>query len=240
MFNILKKQKQSCISAVVVAAGMGTRMGGIDKQQIMLEDVPVVVRSIMQLSLCREVTEIVLVCRKEEIANYLHMVQDYALEKVSNIVAGGQQRQDSAFNGIAACSSKADFFVIHDGARPLITPELVSECIAAAKQYGAAAAGVPVKDTIKVADSNGFIVSTPDRGGLFSIQTPQIFESELYKAAMDKAAKAGNYYTDDCQLIEQTGKKVYISKGSYENIKITTPEDIAAARTFLAIREGMV
>jgi 2-C-methyl-D-erythritol 4-phosphate cytidylyltransferase len=234
-----KKRKSAFVSAIIVAAGAGSRMGGVDKQQIMLLDgVPIVARSIQQFQDCPRIAEIVVVCREEEIANFYHILRDFGLDKVVSVVAGGAQRQNSVFAGIAACSEEADFFAIHDGARPLILPEQIENCLSAAMEYGAAAVGVPVKDTIKIETPDHFIKATPDRGSLKAIQTPQIFAAKLYREAMGQAKAAGRFYTDDCQLVEHAGGKVYIAEGSYENIKITTPEDIAHANAILAYREG--
>lgn len=238
LFRKKDKAPPLFVSAVIVAAGAAQRMGGVDKQQLMLGELPVVVRSVVQFCLSPRISEVVLVCRQEEIGDYLHMVQDFQLDKVSSVVAGGCQRQDSVFAGIAACSSQADFFAIHDGARPLILPEQIEGCITDALAYGAAAVGVPVKNTIKVRNNEGFISSTPDRASLWSIQTPQIFDAALYKNAMAQAKHNGRSYTDDCQLVEHMGHSVFISEGSYENIKITTPEDVILAHAILAWREG--
>lgn len=240
MFDFFKKSKQKpvYISAVIVAAGAGTRMGGLDKQQLVLMDgAPVVARSVQQFQDSPRISEIVVVCREDEVANYYHILRDFGLDKVASVVAGGPQRQDSVFNGIAACSKDAEFYAIHDGARPLITPEQIENCISDAMEYGAAAVGIPVKDTIKVESRDGFVQSTPDRSSLKAIQTPQIFESKLYRRAMSKASAEKRSYTDDCQLVEHAGGKVFITEGSYENIKITTPEDIAHANAILAFRE---
>jgi 2-C-methyl-D-erythritol 4-phosphate cytidylyltransferase len=233
-----KKNPPITVSAVIVAAGAGTRMGGVDKQQILIEDIPIIVRSVQSYMACPRITEIIVVCRDNEMANYLHMVQDFELGGVTSVVAGGTQRQDSVFAGIEACSENAGFYAIHDGARPLVTPEIIDGCIDAAVQHGAAAAGVPVKDTIKVITPEGFVQATPDRAALVAIQTPQVFEAGLYKSAMVQAKHYKRYYTDDCQLVEQAGKKVFIAGGSYENIKITTPEDVATAQVILAYRAG--
>ena len=242
MFDFLKRKKDKLpfISAVVVAAGSGTRMGMPDKLLLELGDMPVIAHSLAAFCDCRRISEIILVCREEEVAGYYHLVQDYGLVAVRKVVAGGKERQDSVFAGIAACSPDADYFAIHDGARPLVTPELVGECIDAAIEHGAAAAGVPVKDTIKIANTDGFIESTPDRSKLYAIQTPQIFEAKLYRLAMAGAIHIGRSFTDDCQLVEQAGHKVYIANGSYENIKITTPEDIATAHALLEYREYQI
>ena len=221
------------VSAVIVAAGSGSRMHGIDKQAVMLGDMPVIVRSIMQFEECPAVNEIVLVCRYDDIPHYYTVVQDFGFNKVSRIVSGGSDRQSSVFRGVAACSAQAALFAIHDGARPLVTQRVIAECIEAAALHGAAAAGVPVKDTIKQIGTDGFVAGTPDRSTLVAIQTPQIFAAQLYREAMALAIQENRSYTDDCQLIEHSGHSVFVSRGSYSNIKITTPDDLAIAGALL-------
>ena len=233
-----QKKRLPRISAVIVAAGSASRMHGIDKQAVLLGEMPVVIRSLVVFEQCELVDELIMVCREEDIANYYTLIQDFGLSKVKQIVAGGRERQDSVFRGIAVCSPDAEFFAIHDGARPLVTPEIITECIEAAILHGAAAAGVPVKDTIKQVRGDNSIVSTPNRAGLVAIQTPQIFAAQLYRDAMAPAVRQGKYYTDDCQLIEQSGHHVFVSRGSYSNIKITTPEDLAIAQAILDYSEG--
>jgi 2-C-methyl-D-erythritol 4-phosphate cytidylyltransferase len=187
---------------------------------------------------CAEIREIVLVCREEDIAKYYALAQEHTLAKVRRIVAGGEERQASVFNGVEACSPEAAYYAIHDGARPLVTPEVIGDCLGAAIRYGAAAAGVPVKDTIKVASPEGFIHATPPRESLYAIQTPQIFEASLYQKAMEEARRSGGRYTDDCQLVERSGHRVFISRGDYANIKLTTPEDLVVASALIGYYEG--
>lgn len=240
LFSKKDKAGGHIISAVVVAAGSSSRMLGIDKQQAELCGIPVIVRSIAAVSACARVNEIVIVCRREQIAEYYDMARFFGMEKVSSVVAGAEHRQDSVFAGIAACGKDADFYAIHDGARPLILPEEIDSCIDLAIETGAAAVGARVKDTIKICDKNAEIISTPNRETLWAVQTPQIFSSVLYKRAMEAAIRGGRRYTDDCQLIENFGHKVVISEASSENIKITTPADLAIADAILRWREGIL
>lgn len=232
-----KNKQQPFISAVVAAAGAASRMDGVDKQMLPLGGVPVVARSIGALCACARVAEVVVVCRGEQIAGYYDLVRYYGFDKVVSVVVGGETRQASVFGGVRACSDKAEYFVIHDGARPLTLPDEIEQCIDAAVAAKAAAVGVPVKDTIKVCGPNGAIISTPKRETLWAVQTPQIFEAGIYKRAMETAISSGRSYTDDCQLVEAIGRAVVISRGSYGNIKITTQEDIAVARAILEFRE---
>jgi len=234
-----KKKTVPFISAVIAAAGEGRRMGGIDKQQVMLLDgMPVIAHSIRQFQECPRIAEIIVVCQEENVADYYHIIRDFDLDKVASVVAGGEERQSSVFAGISACNPDADFYAVHDGARPLVLLEIIESCISEAIKHGAAAVGVPVKDTIKIEGKTGFINSTVDRSTLRAIQTPQIFEAKAYHRAMSLAKSRGHTYTDDCQLMEHAGKDVFIAPGSYDNIKITTPEDIAHANAILSYRMG--
>lgn len=151
--------------------------------------------------------------------------------KPLTITEGGKERQDSVSNGAALCGD-AEYIAVHDAARPFITPEEIETVCADAEKYGAATLAVPVKDTIKVAAADGTVCATPERSTLRAIQTPQVFRLSLYKEALCLAKNAGKQYTDDCQLIEAAGGKVYLTPGDYKNIKITTPEDLLVAEAF--------
>jgi len=235
-----KKQQPPFVSAVIAAAGSASRMGGLDKQTARIGDMPVVAHSIEALSLSGAVSEIVLVCKPEQIPRYYAMARELGLGLVAKVVGGGDTRQDSVFAGIEACSDEAEYYVIHDGARPLAAPEIIGDCVYAATIHGAAAPGVPPKDTVKRVDSRGFVKETLDRDGLVTIQTPQAFAAGLYREAMALARRGGLNFTDDCQLIENCGHKVYVVPGGYGNIKITTPEDLAVACAMLRLKsEGL-
>ena len=239
MFGFAKKtEPEPFVSAIIVAAGTASRMGGLNKQTAVIDEIPVVVRSIAAFNACPRICEIIVVCREEHIADFFDLVREYQLDKVSSVVTGGQTRQDSVFGGVEACSSETAYIAVHDGARPLVTQQIIEACLDAAVMYGAAAAGVRSKDTVKLADARGVILSTPDREKTYNIQTPQAFSAVLYRRAMALALREQRVYTDDCQLVERAGEQVYISQGSYENIKITTPEDLAVANAILTYREG--
>ncbi|MCL2579321.1 MAG: 2-C-methyl-D-erythritol 4-phosphate cytidylyltransferase [Oscillospiraceae bacterium] len=223
---------------MAVAAGKSSRMEGIDKQSALLDQTPVVARSLLALSECALVSEVVLVCPPGRVADYYEIVREYELDAVSIVVEGGETRQASVFAGVSACDAQATHFAIHDGARPLVTPGEIEDCIRAAIEHRAAALGVKVKDTLKRADKDGFIAGTIDREPLVAIQTPQVFEAGLYRRALALALQEKRDYTDDCQLVERLGQKVYIVRGEYMNIKITTPQDLAIAEGILQMREG--
>ena len=238
MFGKWKKKIETPdTSAVVVAAGSSSRMGGMDKQLALLDDVPVLIHSLQRLDSCPSVREIIVVTREESIPLLHQMIADFRIQKVRSIVAGGSTRQQSVRNGFCQVSEDSRLVAIHDGARPLVRPEDVEACISAARASGASALGVPVKDTIKQIDASGKILSTPDRSSLYAAQTPQVFSVESYRLAVKKADAAGRDFTDDCQLLEYAGVPVQMVKGSYDNIKITTPEDLAAAAAFLAYQK---
>ena len=218
------------VSAVIVAAGNSTRMG-TPKQFLPLCGRPLIAYTLAAFESCAAIGEIVVVARHEDRARLQELASAYGITKLSAIVCGGDTRQQSVKNGVDACS--AAFVAIHDGARPLITPDLIEQVVQAAVQYGAAAAAVRTKDTVKIADENGMIMSTPDRATVWNVQTPQIFERTVFERAWENAAQHGLSVTDDCQLAEAIGQSVKLVEGSYRNIKVTTPEDVAIAEEWL-------
>lgn len=175
-----------------------------------------------------DVDEVIVVAREKDIPAFSDILTD---ERVSFVV-GGDTRQQSVMNAVDVIDD-CELIIIHDGARPLIKSEDIENTIRAAKENKASAVGVFVKDTVKVVDKNGFVVSTPDRSTLFAVQTPQIFDFELYKNAAQNAREKGLDFTDDCQLVESFNQKVKTVVGSYSNIKITTPDDIVLAENLL-------
>lgn len=175
-----------------------------------------------------DIDEVIVVAREKDIPAFSDILTD---ERVSFVV-GGDTRQQSVMNAVDVIDN-CELIIIHDGARPLIKSEDIENTIRAAKENKAAAVGVFVKDTVKVVDKNGFVVSTPDRSTLFAVQTPQIFDFELYRKAAQNAREKGLDFTDDCQLVESFNQKVKTVVGSYSNIKITTPDDIVLAENLL-------
>jgi len=225
------------VAVIVAAAGQGKRMGGqINKQYLLLRDKPVVAHSLLLFQQSLVVNNIILVVPDGEVEYCQEtMVAGYGLSKVS-VVAGGKERQDSVFNGLKQVKD-AQVVVVHDGARPLLTNGELEEVVNCAMTYGGAILAVQVKDTVKVVSEDKRILSTPERGSLWAAQTPQAFRRELlweaYTSAMDKEF----YGTDDASLVEAKGYSVRIVPGSYENIKVTTPEDLIVAETILQRRE---
>lgn len=234
MLNITGKEKK-IVSAVIVSAGNSTRMGGINKQFLELNNAPVIVNTIIPFQKSTIIDEIIIVTRECDLDEVAKLVEEYELNKVSNIVAGGETRQLSVYEGVISTSEIADLVVIHDGARPLVSDSVITETIKAAADFGAAATGVKVKDTVKIVDENDNIIDTPDRAFMRFIQTPQVFNKKLYLQAVDSVENSKDF-TDDCMLIEAYGKTVKYVDGDYENIKITTPEDISIAENFLKRR----
>jgi len=214
-------------AAIIVAAGSASRMNGIDKQFALLGNEPVVLHSILLFDQMDEIHKIVVVTRPEQIERIKALCKD-RLHKDLLVVSGGATRQESVQNGIAV-SEDCDYLAIHDGARPLVKAGDVRKVLEDARIYGAATLGVPTKDTVKLAADDKSIASTPPRDRVYQIQTPQVFEKSLYLHAVSIAKQRGQDFTDDCQLAEADGKKVYITTGSYSNIKITTPEDLGIA-----------
>lgn len=229
------------IAAVCLAAGQGKRMqSNVQKQYLLIEDKPVLYYALKAFQ-NSPVDEVVLVvgageeeyCAKE-------IVERYGFTKVKAVVAGGKERYHSVFCGLTALE-KADYVLIHDGARPFLTLEIIERCIAGAKEYRACVAGMPVKDTIKLADDDCNIESTPERSKVWQIQTPQAFSYDLIKEAYtilikqeEEGISTSIPVTDDAMVVEYfLNQKVHLVYGSYENIKITTPEDMLVASAFL-------
>lgn len=234
MLNITEKEN-IFVSAVIVSAGNSTRMGGINKQFLELDGAPVIVNTITAFQNSHLVDEIVIVTRECDIDKIKNLVSKYNFTKVSAVVCGGETRQLSVYNGVVQTSTDTQVVAIHDGARPLVSDRVITETIKTASECGAAATGVKVKDTVKVVDDNDNIIDTPDRAYMRFIQTPQVFNKKLYLDAV-KTVENSKDFTDDCMLIEAYGKTVKFVDGDYENIKITTPEDIELAESYLKRR----
>jgi 2-C-methyl-D-erythritol 4-phosphate cytidylyltransferase len=219
-------------SAVIVAAGSSSRMCGISKQLAALDDMPVIAHSIKAFQAANHIRDIVLVSRPDDVKQFLNICRKYNFHKVRFILTGGETRQQSVFNGVRLIKDSA-YFAIHDGARPLVRPDTIDKVVEYARLYGAATAAVPSKDTVKISDENSFVKDTPDRQFVWCIQTPQVFERKLYLNAIESNNVNESYFTDDCQLIEHFGHRVFLVKSEYSNIKITTPEDITIAECML-------
>lgn len=223
-------------SVIVAAAGSSRRMEGQNKLMLPLDGIPVLARTLLALDGSRLIDEIVVAVREEDLLPTGDLCRLYGVTKPVKIVRGGESRLDSVLAAAMECREDAAFLAVHDGARPLADPELIDRVVALAHRTNAAAPAVPVKDTIKVV-RDGRVESTPDRALLRAVQTPQVFDAQLLRAALQSAQTLGAEITDDCSAVERLGKEVYLTEGSYENIKITTPEDMFLACELLRRRE---
>lgn len=221
-------------SVVIVCAGNSTRMGGVNKILLPLGERLVIGVTMQAFQQCESVSEIVIVAREDDIPAIQAEAEAAGITKLAACTTGGSTRQESVINGIRRISKEAELVAVHDGARPLVKPEHIERVIKDASVFGGATLGVPVKDTIKTVD-DGLITDTPPRSSLYITQTPQIFKRRLYFEGIDFALEHGLDFTDDCQLVEAIGGKVYMTVGDYTNIKITTPEDIRIAEVLLEL-----
>ena len=223
-------------TAIVLAAGQGKRMNAsIQKQYLLIKDKPVLYYSLKAFEDCPFIDEIILVTGTEEIAYCRQeFVEKYGFRKIQRIVAGGKERYHSVYEGLKA-SENADYVYIHDGARPFLTQDILERAKEEVETSGACVVGMPVKDTIKISDGNGTAVDTPKRDLVWLIQTPQVFSYELIYQAYKKLMSGDTVaVTDDAMVLEvMENRKVRLVKGSYQNIKITTPEDLLIAEVFL-------
>lgn len=216
--------------AVIVAAGNASRMGGIDKILAPLGGIPVILRTVQAFQECDAVKEIVVVTRQDLIAPIMDLCKD--IPKLTAVVLGGADRQASVMNGLNVLSSKVRLVAIHDGARPLVTWQLIDTTVRAARAYGAAAPAIPVKDTVKVVQGD-LVQHTLDRSTLRAVQTPQVFDIDLLRGALEKAEKEELMLTDDCSAVEAIGFSVKLVEGLEQNLKITTPPDLRLAEIYL-------
>lgn len=225
--------------AIIPSAGMGRRMGSKKKNYLALLDRPVLAHTLAAFESAASIDAVILVVPpSDERFCTDEIVARYGFKKVIKIVAGGAERQDSVKNGILAAGAAFDIIAVHDGARPLVTPDIIDRTVAAAAESGAAIAAVAVKDTVKES-SGGFVRRTVPRADLLSVQTPQVFQRPIIEKAFKTAYEEGFLGTDESSLVERAGMPVRVVEGSYENIKITTPEDMAYAECILKLRLGV-
>lgn len=220
---------KSC-GAVIVAAGSATRMGGIDKVMANLGGEPMIARTVRAFQNCDAITSIVIVTREDLIRPISDLCRD--MKKVAAVVAGGSSRQESVHLGLNALPKGMKLAAVHDGARPLISWQVIDRVVRAANTYGAAAPAIPVKDTIKVVQG-GLVKETPDRSSLMAVQTPQVFDFDLLRGALKKAEEDRTQVTDDCSAVERTGMRIKIVEGDERNLKVTTPMDLKIAELLL-------
>ena len=222
-------------SVIIVAAGSGKRMKStIAKQYIELKGRTILSYTVETFEKSDNIDEIILVTSQEAIDFVTkNIVNKYQFTKVNAVVAGGAERQDSVYNGLKKVSKDTDVVLIHDGVRPFVNDSYITKLESIAMEFGACVLGAPVKDTIKICDSEGYIVDTPNRSTLWLAQTPQCFKYDVIINAYEKAYKEGYTGTDDSVLVEKTGVKVKMVEGDYNNIKITTPEDLYIGEVIL-------
>ena len=225
------------LTVIVPAAGAGRRMGfGKNKAFITIRDIPLLVLCMKMLAETGMVRRVIVVTRAWEITETELMLKEYQdrFPGISwQVTAGGRERQDSVANGLALVTDESGYVAVHDGARPFAGTEVFARTFARAKECGAAIAAVPLKDTVKIVDARGVVVSTPDRSSLCAVQTPQIFEINVLRKGYDFLKEHPVAVTDDASLVEASGHPVAVAEGSYENIKVTTPEDLLLAEKIL-------
>ena len=230
MNTVRSETADELLGVVVVAAGRSTRMGGTDKTFADVHGTPLVGHTLGRIAASDAVDRIVLVVAADAVPEGEAIVRDLAIPKVAAVCPGGARRQDSVFAGLVAMGHRR-WVAIHDGARPCVTPEILRRALTEVRVTGAAIAAVPVKDTIKVVGAGQVISDTPDRANLWAAQTPQAF---AYQTLMDAHRAADIEYTDDAAMVEAAGHRVTVFRGEYENLKVTSPEDLDIVRLLLA------
>ncbi len=226
-------QKNKRVAALIVAAGQGKRFGGaVSKQFLEVCGRPLLWYSLAAFERCAAVDEILVILSSDSIAERTAEIAGWGFDKFSAAVAGGAERHDSVFAGLEALSPEVGYVAIHDGVRPMISPEIIGASIDAALTCGAAIVGVPPKDTIK-RTAGGLIEETLDRSRLLLVQTPQVFRVDLIRAAYERAYELGVFSTDDAALVEAIGQPVCVVTGDYRNIKVTSPEDLLFVNALL-------
>ena len=233
-----RKERHPYCAALVPAAGKSERMGGTDKLTAPLCGVPVLLRTLTALDRASLVDEIVVAVSPERLEELATLCSRAGVKKPLRVVEGGASRAQSVLLAALAAGESCELLAVHDGARPLITPEQVDDMIQLGQRTYAAAPALPVTDTVKVADMAGLVQSTPDRKTLYAVQTPQVFQANILKAALQSALFSGETVTDDCGAVERLGKQVWLAAGDEGNIKITTPTDLAVAEAILHQREA--
>ena len=223
------------ITAIIVAAGSSRRMG-FDKLFANLAGKPVIAHSIDAFEKCPQVDEIIIVAREERLQDFENMVKEQKFRKVVKIVGGGDERHISVWNGLQSVNAGTDYVAIHDGARPLVTPELIQQCIALAEQEGAVSCSAPIPDTVKRASTDQMVTESVERSGLWAMQTPQVFSSGLILQAYAAIIAKNEHVTDEVSAVQKLGKKIALLKNDDWNLKITFPRDLEMAEYILQIR----
>ena len=239
-FHKFREARRPRCSALVAAAGTSSRMGCQGSKLLLpLDGIPVLARALLALQQAARVDEIVIAAREEDILPISELCRTYEITKAAKVIRGGASRAESVLCAALEADPASELLAVHDGARPLAAPALIDAVIEAASRCGAAAPAVPVKDTIKFVREDGSVDSTPERARLRAVQTPQAFERDLLKAALQAAVQQNVPVTDDCSAVERLGKRVYLTQGDEKNIKITSPADLSVAAAILEGEEGL-
>mgnify|MGYP000036007006 FL=1 len=228
MFGKRQNRTHPYCAALIAAAGSSTRYGGENKLLQTLDGIPVLVRTLLTIDRVEGIDEIVIAAREDELLPYAELCKTFGLRKPVKVIVGGATRTESVLRAALEASPETEFFAVQDGARPLVTNEVIAQAVSAAVSCGAAAPAVPVHDTIKRAES-GLVLETPDRSTLFAVQTPQVFRTEEIRSVLRWAIAQGLPLTDDCSAMEAAGRPVRLTPGDVENLKITTPVDLRIA-----------
>ena len=234
--KIRAAQRPRC-AALVAAAGSSSRMGGINKLLEPLDGIPVLVRTLTALERAQRVDSIVIATREEDLITVSQLCKTYGITKCKKVIRGGEDREHSVLLAALEAEPDTELLAVQDGARPLVSPALIDRVIEAAQRGGAAAPARPGKDTIKTVREDEAVEETLERSRLRAVQTPQVFEASLLKAALQAALEEGAVLTDDCSAVERLGKVVYLIEGEETNLKITTPTDLVLAEALLAAEE---
>jgi len=232
-YSVLDINKIKNVTAVIVAAGSSNRMGGVNKQFLMLKGIPVICRTLLAFQKCSIISKIIVVCKPEDANEIQNLSMEYNIDKLSDITDGGDSRAQSVLNGVSRVDSNCNLVLIHDGARPLVSNDIIERVAMAAEKHGAATCAVSLKDTVKVVNEDGFVINTPNRSSMVAVQTPQGFKIDVYKKAAKIAEKYIDEFSDECSLVESAGNSVCTVEGDYRNIKITTDEDVSVATALL-------
>ena len=224
-------------TAIIAAGGTGSRMGlDFNKLFLMIDEKPVLAHTLDVFEGCTKIDEVIIVANERDIQTVKEIVEDFGYSKVKTIATGGETRQESVYKGLLCVSDDTEVVAIHDAARPLINPLVINQCIDTAYEFGASAAGVPAKDTLKRTDSQNVITETVDRDSIVLIQTPQCFKKDVILKAHEKAVSDGFLTTDDCAVAENYGVNVKVIPGNALNLKLTTPDDYYALSALISYR----
>ena len=237
LFGRKKKEETPFVTVVIAAAGASRRMGGENKQLILLDGIPVLGRTLLAFQQSPYIREIILAAAEEHMAEYAALGRKLNIDKLTRVIRGGASRLESVYRAACEASPDCEYLAVHDGARPLVSQQVIENVCKAAFLYSAAGAGIPVTDTIKRIDREGRALATVDRESLRAMQTPQMAEKPLLLAALQSALEAGAETTDELAALERMGMRPVIVPGDRENIKLTTPTDVLVANAILAGRE---